>query len=82
MVGSEAGDRVRLPWHVAKANPQADTLTDGEALVNFQGPHAYDRPEPQPGRACKRRAHAGRPIVTPKPIWRRGTTPERASGSA
>jgi transcriptional regulator len=35
---------VRMTWHLAKANPQAETLADGEALVIFQGPHAYISP--------------------------------------
>ena len=44
LVVEEADGGVRLTGHVAKANPHWQTFGAGEALVIFQGPHAYISP--------------------------------------
>lgn len=44
-VAEEQGGALRLLGHVARANPQwRDFTAAGEALVMFQGPHAYISP--------------------------------------
>jgi transcriptional regulator len=43
-VVQEENGRVLLTSHMAKANPQWETLRDKTALVVFQGPHAYISP--------------------------------------
>jgi transcriptional regulator len=43
-VVKQYGAEVTLVTHIALANQQRKTLTDGEVLVIFQGPHAYVSP--------------------------------------
>lgn len=44
LVVEEVDGAVRLTGHLAKANPQWQSFGAGEALVIFQGPHAYISP--------------------------------------
>jgi transcriptional regulator len=46
----DEGPRGTLRAHLARANPQADALRDGEALVVFQGPQAYVSPSFYPSK--------------------------------
>jgi len=41
----QAGDKIILSSHFAKANPQASGITDTNALVIFTEPHAYISPK-------------------------------------
>lgn len=42
---STKDDKIILRAHFAKANPQWKTLSEGETLVIFSGPHAYISPK-------------------------------------
>jgi transcriptional regulator len=44
MVDRSKGDQGTLYAHVARANPQWQTITQGEAMAVFQGPHGYISP--------------------------------------
>ncbi len=44
LLQAEPGQFGTLWTHLAKANPQWRSLTEGEVLVIFQGPHAYISP--------------------------------------
>jgi len=46
----------RLSGHIARANPQPQRAGEGEALVIFQGPHAYVSPGWYPSKAENGRA--------------------------